>query len=74
MPAIPRGEVPLAAEVAAALRSPLDVFIVRRVGTPGHEEVVMDDRRRGRARDQRRCRRDVNLTENRMKSMRSCGQ
>jgi len=51
--------VPLAAAVAAALRSPLDVFIVRRVGTPGHEEVVMDDRRRGRARHQRRCRRDV---------------
>lgn len=36
--ALPRGGVPVGAEVAAALRAPLDVFVVRKVGAPGHEE------------------------------------
>jgi predicted phosphoribosyltransferase len=38
---LPRGGVPVAAEVAAALRAPLDVFIVRKLGAPGHEELAM---------------------------------
>jgi putative phosphoribosyl transferase len=38
---LPRGGVPVAAEVARALRAPLDVFVVRKLGTPGHEELAM---------------------------------
>src|SRR5205085_6126024 len=39
--ALPRGGVPVAAEVARALRAPLDVFLVRKLGLPGHEELAM---------------------------------
>jgi putative phosphoribosyl transferase len=39
--ALPRGGVPVAAEVAKALHTPLDVLIVRKVGVPGHEELAM---------------------------------
>jgi len=39
--ALPRGGVPVAYEVAAALNAPLDVFIVRKLGVPGHEELAM---------------------------------
>jgi len=39
--ALPRGGVPVAAEVAKALDAPLDVFIVRKLGVPGHEELAM---------------------------------
>jgi putative phosphoribosyl transferase len=39
--ALPRGGVPVAFEVAAALQAPLDVFIVRKLGVPGHEELAM---------------------------------
>jgi len=38
---LPRGGVPVAAEVAQALDAPLDVFIVRKLGVPGHEELAM---------------------------------
>jgi putative phosphoribosyl transferase len=39
--ALPRGGVPVAFEVAGALQAPLDVFIVRKLGVPGHEELAM---------------------------------
>jgi erythromycin esterase-like protein/adenine/guanine phosphoribosyltransferase-like PRPP-binding protein len=38
---LPRGGVPVAAEVATALGAPLDVFLVRKLGVPGHEELAM---------------------------------
>jgi hypothetical protein len=39
--ALPRGGVPVGYEVARALRAPLDVFVVRKLGTPGQEELAM---------------------------------
>jgi putative phosphoribosyl transferase len=39
--ALPRGGVPVAHEVARNLGVPLDVFIVRKLGVPGHEELAM---------------------------------
>jgi len=39
--ALPRGGVPVGYEVAKALNVPLDVFIVRKLGVPGHEELAM---------------------------------
>jgi len=38
---LPRGGVPVAFEVAQRLRAPLDVFLVRKLGVPGHEELAM---------------------------------
>ncbi len=38
---LPRGGVPVAAEVAAGLGAPLDVFVVRKLGVPGHDELAM---------------------------------
>ena len=38
---LPRGGVPVAFEVARALRAPLDVFVVRKLGTPGRCELAM---------------------------------
>src|SRR5438067_9747860 len=37
---LPRGGVPVAYEVAKSLRAPLDVFIVRKLGVPGFEELA----------------------------------
>jgi putative phosphoribosyl transferase len=39
--ALPRGGVPVAYEVAKALHAPLDIFLVRKLGVPGHEELAM---------------------------------
>src|SRR5688500_6369355 len=39
--ALPRGGVPVAFEVAKKLEAPLDVFLVRKLGVPGHEELAM---------------------------------
>jgi predicted phosphoribosyltransferase len=39
--ALPRGGVPVAFEVARALGAPLDVFVARKLGVPGHEELAM---------------------------------
>ncbi|HET7312795.1 phosphoribosyltransferase [Salinisphaera sp.] len=38
---LPRGGVPVAFEVARALHVPLDVFVVRKIGVPGHPELAM---------------------------------
>jgi len=38
---LPRGGLPVAAEVAEALQAPLDLFAVRKLGVPGHEEFAM---------------------------------
>jgi predicted phosphoribosyltransferase len=38
---LPRGGVPVAYEVAQALHAPLDVFVVRKLGAPGQEELAM---------------------------------
>ena len=39
--ALPRGGVPVAFQVARALKAPLDVFLVRKLGVPGREELAM---------------------------------
>src|SRR5881296_1192934 len=38
---LPRGGVPVAYEVAQRLRVPLDIFLVRKLGVPGHPELAM---------------------------------
>ena len=38
---LPRGGIPVAYEVARAIGAPLDVFLVRKLGVPGHEELAM---------------------------------
>src|SRR5438105_4370091 len=39
--ALPRGGVPVAFEVAEALDAPLDIFVVRKLGMPGHPEYAI---------------------------------
>lgn len=39
--ALPRGGVPVGFEIATALRAPLEVFVVRKLGVPGHKELAM---------------------------------
>src|SRR6266576_3035951 len=39
--ALPRGGVPVGFEVAKQLHVPLDIFLVRKLGVPGHEELAM---------------------------------
>ncbi|MBW4489863.1 MAG: phosphoribosyltransferase [Trichocoleus desertorum ATA4-8-CV12] len=38
---LPRGGVPVAFEIATALHAPLDIFLVRKLGVPSHEELAM---------------------------------
>ena len=38
---LPRGGVPVGYEVANALHAPLDIFVVRKLGVPGQEELAM---------------------------------
>jgi putative phosphoribosyl transferase len=45
--ALPRGGVPVAFPVASALGAPLDVFVVRKLGVPGHDELAMGAIARG---------------------------
>jgi putative phosphoribosyl transferase len=47
---LPRGGVPVAFEVANALYAPLDVFVVRKLGVPGHRELAMGAIATGRVR------------------------
>jgi putative phosphoribosyl transferase len=47
---LPRGGVPVAFEVAKALEAPLDVFMVRKLGVPGQEELAMGAAATGRIR------------------------
>lgn len=39
--ALPRGGVPVAYEIAQTLKAPMDVYVVRKLGVPGHEELAM---------------------------------
>ena len=39
--ALPRGGVPVASKVAARLAAPFDIYVVRKLGVPGHEELAM---------------------------------
>lgn len=39
--ALPRGGVPVGLELARALEAPLDLFLVRKLGVPGHEELAL---------------------------------
>lgn len=39
--ALPRGGVPVASEIASALRVRMELFVVRKLGVPGHEELAM---------------------------------
>jgi predicted phosphoribosyltransferase len=47
---LPRGGVPVAFEVAKILKVPLDVFVVRKLGVPGHEELAMGATATGKVR------------------------
>ncbi len=47
---LPRGGVPVAYEVAIALNQPLDIYTVRKLGVPGHEEMAMGAIASGEAR------------------------
>src|SRR5580658_4158505 len=38
---LPRGGVPVAYQVARRLQAPLDIFVVRKLGVPGHRELAM---------------------------------
>ncbi len=38
---LPRGGIPVAARVAEELHAPLDIFVVRKLGVPGHEELAL---------------------------------
>src|ERR1051325_11718712 len=46
--ALPRGGVPVGFEVAHMLEADLDIFLVRKLGVPGHEELAMGGNRQRR--------------------------
>jgi len=48
--ALPRGGVPVGFEVARLLRAPLDIFVVRKIGVPNHEELAMGATASGKVR------------------------
>ena len=52
---LPRGGVPVAFEVAKILKVPLDVFVVRKLGVPGDEELAMGATATGKVRVLQRC-------------------
>ena len=47
---LPRGGVPVGSEIARELHAPLDVFVVRKLGVPGREEIAMGALASGRVR------------------------
>ena len=54
--ALPRGGVPVASKVATRLKAPLDVFLVRKLGVPGHPELAMGAIAEGGATESPSCR------------------